>query len=255
MSSAPAGEKDRPAGGGQGVGQRTDRFLGGRGDLGWRHGGQGERRRGRGLHVERHAEQHGAPLGDGDAAGAGQVRGGGGRGAEPRRDRADRGSQRGVVEVEVRSRAGRRGGQDQQRSPALGRLGDAGQRVGQARALVHRQYAELAGHARVGVGHHGGTALVPRGDEAGAARGQRVRDVEVAAADHAEHGPDTRLRQRGADRAGDRGHFSTSASTRAGEPEPVTIGSGAAITTAPVTGSLSRLRSWVRPYLPAPSTS
>src|SRR5579863_8832112 len=126
IPGAPAGEEDRPAGGGQGVGQRTDRFLSGRGDLSWRHGWQGERRRGRGLHVERHAEQHGAPFGDGDAAGAGQVRGGGGRGAEPHGDRANGGGQRGVVEVEVRSRVGRRGGQDQQRGAALGRLGDAG---------------------------------------------------------------------------------------------------------------------------------
>src|SRR4029077_10505967 len=88
ISSAPAGEKDRPAGGGQGVGQRGDRLVGGCGGRGWRHGGQGERRRGRGLHIERHAEQHGAPFGDGDAAGASQVRGGGGRGAGPHGDRA-----------------------------------------------------------------------------------------------------------------------------------------------------------------------
>ena len=46
---------------------------------------------------------------------------------------------------------------------------------------------------------------------------------------------------------------STSASTRVGLPEPPTIGSGAAITTAPVGGSSARFCSWVRPYLPAPS--
>ena len=38
-----------------------------------------------------------------------------------------------------------------------------------------------------------------------------------------------------------------------GCPEPPTIGSGPAITTAPVGGSRARFRSWVRPYLPAPS--
>ncbi len=38
-----------------------------------------------------------------------------------------------------------------------------------------------------------------------------------------------------------------------GLPEPPTIGSGAAISTAPVGGSRARFRSWVRPYLSAPS--
>jgi len=46
---------------------------------------------------------------------------------------------------------------------------------------------------------------------------------------------------------------STSASARHGDPEPLTIGSGPAITTAPVTGSRARFCSCVRPYLPAPS--
>ena len=46
---------------------------------------------------------------------------------------------------------------------------------------------------------------------------------------------------------------STSASTRAGLPEPCTMGSGPAITTAPIGGTWARLASWVRPYLPAPS--
>src|ERR1700722_6257199 len=49
-----------------------------------------------------------------------------------------------------------------------------------------------------------------------------------------------------------RDQWATRARTRQGLPEPLTIGSGAAITMAPVTGSLSTLRSWVRPYLPAP---
>ena len=48
------------------------------------------------------------------------------------------------------------------------------------------------------------------------------------------------------------GQRATRARTRQGLPEPLTIGSGAATTIAPVTGSLSTLRSWVRPYLPAP---
>ncbi len=46
---------------------------------------------------------------------------------------------------------------------------------------------------------------------------------------------------------------STRASTRAGLPDPLTIGNGPAITTAPVLGSRARFCSWVSPYLPAPS--
>ena len=65
--------------------------------------------------------------------------------------------------------------------------------------------------------------------------------------------------QRPPDQLGDRAigacrpSRSTSASTRAGLPDPFTIGSGPAITTAPVAGSRARFCSWVSPYLPAPS--
>src|SRR5713226_16413 len=42
--------------------------------------------------------------------------------------------------------------------------------------------------------------------------------------------------------------------TRHGLPEPPTIGSGPAITTEPLAGSLATFCSWVSPYLPAPSS-
>src|SRR5699024_1488723 len=48
---------------------------------------------------------------------------------------------------------------------------------------------------------------------------------------------------------------SMSASTRAGDPEPPTIGNGPAITTAPVGGSRRRFCSWVSPYLSLPISS
>ena len=54
------------------------------------------------------------------------------------------------------------GGQHHQRRAALGRLGDAGQRVGQARALVHGEHADRAADPGVGVGHGRRAALVPR---------------------------------------------------------------------------------------------
>src|SRR4051794_41829481 len=45
------------------------------------------------------------------------------------------------------------------------------------------------------------------------------------------------------------------ARTRAGEPDPPTIGSGAATSSAPVGGSTARFCSCVSPYLPLPSSA
>ena len=155
----------------------------------------------------------------------------------------DRADQRVLVDPEVRPHRRRAGvgGEHQQRRAALGRLGDAGHRVGQPAALVHRQHADPAAHPGVGVGHRRRAALVPGGDERDAARAQRVGDVEVAAADHTERVADAELGERPADQLGDVSGASpgiepspTSASTRAGLPDPPTIGSGPAITTAPV---------------------
>ena len=140
-----------------------------------------------GLDVERQAEQHRAALHQRGAVGAAQVVADGGRGGHPVRDHADRGGEPGLVDVEVGGRLGGLGGEHEQRGAGLGRLGEAGQRVGQARALVHAEHADLAGDPGVGVGHHGGAALVAGGDEPRAVPGQRVGDVEVAAADDAEH--------------------------------------------------------------------
>ena len=120
---------------------------------------------------------------------------------------------------------------------------------------MHGHDARPAGGAGPGVGHHGGAALVPGRDESRPAGDQRVRDVEVAAADHTEHDLGAELGQPLPDRVRDP-HAqlrSTRASARHGEPEPPTMGSGLVITTAPVMGSRARFCSWVRPYLPAPS--
>src|SRR5690606_18402456 len=134
----------------------------------------------------------------------------------------------------------------------LRRLGDAGDGVGEPAALVHRQHADAAAGAGVGVGHGGGPALVPRRDVGHPGRAQRVRHVEVAAAHHPERVARAQLGDGPPDELGDP-HRSTSASTRAGLPEPPTIGSGPATTTAPVGGSWARFCSWVSPYFPAPS--
>src|SRR5690606_36258699 len=160
-----------------------------------------------------------------------------------------------LVDVEVGARVRGLAGEHDERGAALGGLGDAGDRVGQAGALVDGEDRHLAGHPGVGAGHGGRAALVAGRDEAHALAHQGVGDVEVAAADHAERGPDARRGEHPADDLGD-DHFgcprSTRASTRTGLPEPPTMGSGGATTSAPVAGSRSRLRSMVSPYLPAP---
>ena len=186
-----------------------------------------------GLHVERQVEDHGAAFLGGAPHRPHNILDRGRRGQHPVGECADRGGERRLIDVEVRPRSGGLGGEHEHRGAALGRFGDAGHGVGQAATLVDRQHAELAAGARVSVRHGGRAALVPGRDIPGAARDHRIGDVEVAAADHTEDvvGPQTgqgaphRLRDR---------HRSTRASTRVGLPEPPTIGSGAASSTAPV---------------------
>ena len=221
------------------------------------HGNRRQRgvRDGGGLHVERQVQHHRAPLLDGRPVGPDDVRGRRFGRVHPVRDRADGRDQRVLVDAEVRADGGRAGlgGEHEQRGAALRGLGDAGHGVGQPAALVHRQHRGAAGRPRPRVGHRRGAALVPGRDERDTGGTQRVRDVEVAAAHDAERVPDAEPGQCRADELRD-GHLSTSASTRAGLPDPETIGSGPAITTAPVAGSRARFCSWVSPYLPAPST-
>ena len=118
---------------------------------------------------------------------------------------------------------------------------------------MERQRGDRAAHAGVGIGHRRRPVLVASGDEAGAPVDQGVRDVEVAGPDDAEHLADAELSQRPPDDGGRKRHRSTNASTRAGLPEPDTMGSGPAMRTAPVAGSSASRCSCVRPYLPLPS--
>lgn len=126
---------------------------------------------------------------------------------------------------------------------------------------MNRDHAGAPGEPGVGVGSGRGAALVPGRDEPRTVLDQRVRDVEVAAADHAEDvigsqpdkgRPDDVSDGAHRDRAARKRavsrrtravpHRSTRASTRTGLPEPPVIGRGGAITTAPVAGRVSRLR-------------
>ena len=146
--------------------------------------------------------------------------------------------------------------QHHQGGTALRRLGDPGERVGDARPLVHGERGHRPETRAKRVGHAGGAALVRGRHKPRAGRHHRVGDVEVAAADHAEHVVDAvrRPRTRPTRSATVSGRQrSTSARTRHGLPEPPTIGSGPAITTAPVGGSAARFCSWVRPYLSWPA--
>ena len=186
---APPGDEHRPLRAGQDAGQLGRRLRPGRA------GAQRRRRRDhrrvtlRRLDVERHREHHRAALCLRGPVGPGHVGGGRAGRVQPVGLRPDRGGERGHVDPEVgpHRRAGHVGRQHQQRRAALGRLGDAGERVGQARPLMDRHQADPAGRPRPAVGHAGGAALVAGGDEPGAPGDQGVGHVEVAAAHHAEH--------------------------------------------------------------------
>ena len=112
-----------------------------------------------------------------------------------------------LVDAEVRPHRGTGGvgGQHEQRGAALRGLGDAGQGVGQAAALVQREHGDPAGGPRVRVGHRRRPALVAGRGERHAVRAQGVGDVEVAAADHAERVADAELGEQRADDVGDGG--------------------------------------------------
>ena len=173
--------------------------------------GSGSSARG-GLDVERQVEHHRAPLPQARTVGAHDVVDGRRGRVHPLRRRADRAHGGVLVDAEVgpHRRPGGVRRQHQHRGAALGRLRDPGERVGEAAALVQAQHRHGAGGARVGVGHHGRTGLVPGRDEGHAAAAQRVRHVEVAAAHHAERVPDPEPRQQRSDDLGNCGHRSSS---------------------------------------------
>src|SRR5205823_10517242 len=128
------------------------------------------------------------------------------------------------------------GGEQHQRRAALGRLGETGDRIREPRPLMYAADAQPTAHAGVRVRHHDRPALVPGRYEFGPAGHQGVADREVAAADQPEDVTHAEASERLADRLGDEhaGHQRwTRANTRAGLPEPPTIGSGATTMTAP----------------------
>ena len=201
----PPGHEHRPLGQGQLAGQGVRRVRGGRDRPEYRPGRRWLPVAVAGLHVEGHGQDHRAPLRGGRVVGPRGVGGGRGGGVEPFRHRAHRRGQRGHVDAEVGPdrRGGHVRGEHHQRRPALGRLGDAGDRVGQPGTLVH---AEQAGPSRgpgPPVGHAGRAALMPGGDVPGSLADQGVGEVEVAAADHAEHGVRAQPGQRRGDSIGD----------------------------------------------------
>ncbi len=123
---------------------------------------------------------------------------------EPFRDRADRLDQAVLIDPEVagQRRGGRLPGQHEHRGAALGRLGQAGHRVGQPGSLVDRADRELAADAAVAVGHPDRAVLMARGVKAHAVGAHRVGHDEVAAAENAERVGDSLGRDRLADDVG-----------------------------------------------------
>ena len=141
-----------------------------------------------GLDVDGQHEHHGPALDHRALVGALGVVGGGGGALDAVGGRAHGLDQPGLVDAEVGGQRRRRrlAGEHEHGRAALHRLGEAGHRVGEPRALVHAADPDAAAHARVPVRHADRPVLAAGGVEAGAAAAQRVGDHEVAAAQHPE---------------------------------------------------------------------
>ena len=237
-TSAPAAatdDEDRPIGGRQ---RRSEpgRTFGVRrcgGLVGRRGEAVGAGRHLRRLHIERQVEQHRAPLVARRPVGGRGISDSGARRRDSRRHGADGGGERRLVDVEVGQRVGDLGGEHEHRRAALGRLGDPRHGVGEAASLVDRQCGDGVAHPRVGIGHRRRAALVAGGDEPAAGAHEGVGDVEVARPDDAEGLLHAEAGEGAPDGVVDPRHRSTRARTRAGLPDPATIGSGAATIAAP----------------------
>ena len=213
------------------------------------------------LHVERHHQYHRALLEARSPIRPQRVGHRGFGAVQSVRRGADRSHQLLLRDTEIRANRGGGGvaRQHQDRRTALGRLRQAGHRVGEARSLVDTAHAHLAADLCIRVRHRDGRALVPCRDEQRTARDQRVGGHEISAADQSERSAHPTLRQRPSNSFGDQhggrdpAQCCTSASTRAGLPEPRTIGNGAVTSSVPVAGRRARFASCVSPYFFAPS--
>ena len=107
---------------------------------------------------------------------------------KPLRHRTDRAHDFGLLDVEVAlHRASRHvAGQHDKRRPALRRLADPGQRIGQPRTGMHAHQCQLAGRLGVGVAHARCVAFVARGNQLDTGLDQRMRNLEIGGAEQAE---------------------------------------------------------------------
>ena len=101
-----------------------------------------------------------------------------------------------ILKFERSAAAGVSAARTQQRRPALGRLRQSRDGVGEPRPLVDAARREPAAYPRVAVGHADGPALVARRVERHAGVAQRVGERQVAAAEDAEHDVDAERGQR-----------------------------------------------------------
>ncbi len=200
----------------RGRGRGSDKVSDGGDCLGPRFRGEQLRRgrllRGRGcgrlrLDVDRKHQNDRPALGEGSVVGPLRVVRGGARAVDAVGDCPHRLDQIVLVDPEVRGQRGRRrlAGQHEQWRAALGRLGEAGDRVRKPGPLVDAADPDPAADAGVSVGHAHRAALVAGGVKARATAAQSVRDDEVAAAEHAERVLDPERADRGADDVGDGG--------------------------------------------------
>ena len=98
--------------------------------------------------------------------------------------RADRARDGALVDIEIRVRRHGGRGEHNHGGAGFGGLGDSGDRVGVAAALVHAEHRHFPARARVRIGHRRGAALVAGGGEGAAGVGEGAGEVEVARADY-----------------------------------------------------------------------
>ena len=107
---------------------------------------------------------------------------------QPLRHRTDRAHDFGLLDVKVAlHRASRHvAGQHDKRRPALRRLADPGQRIGQPRTGMHAHQCQLAGRLGIGIAHARCVAFVARGNQLDTGLDQRMRNLEIGGAEQAE---------------------------------------------------------------------
>ena len=140
------------------------------------------------LHIERQTQHNGLPVMQSARHRAQQIAAGGLRRVDALGNGANRAHKVSLLDIEIRfDVAGRHVScQDQKRRPAFRGFADPGDGIGQAGPGMHAHERQLSGRLGISVGHAGGIAFVPGGNEFDAGFHQRVRNLEIGRAEQPE---------------------------------------------------------------------